>query len=249
MLTKSFLHIKGITPDFEQLLREKGIKEWDDFLEKMDLLNSSVTKTKLDKIKNALADSKQALENKDLDYFKGNLKPKELWRLSDWGKIAFVDIETTGLSRWSDKITLIGIHDGMDSHIFMRGKNLDDAHNKLKEFDVVVTFNGKQFDIPFIETHFSCKYDFVHLDLRYMLKEFGLAGGLKSIESQLGIDRGAELAGVDGFEAVALWHRYQRGNQAALDKLLRYLEQDIVNLKALLRYYLEKKQGLSTGTV
>jgi uncharacterized protein len=69
----------------------------------------------------------------------------------------------------------------------------------------------------------------------------GLQGGLKSIECQLGINRDADLEGVDGFEAVRLWNQYRRGNQAALEKLLRYNEQDIVNLKTLLHYFLEKK--------
>jgi len=32
--------------------------------------------------------------------------------------------------------------------ICISGKNLCDAHEKLKEFEIVVTFNGKQFDIP-----------------------------------------------------------------------------------------------------
>lgn len=79
-----------------------------------------------------------------------------------------------------------------------------------------------------------------------MLKEIGLGGGLKSIENQLGINRDADLVGVDGFEAVTLWHKYKRGNQAALQKLLRYNEQDIVSLKSLLDYYLSKKQNQIT---
>jgi len=125
----------------------------------------------------------------------------------------------------------------------VNGKNLAAAGEKLKEFDIVVSFNGKQFDMPFIEQHFSYSYNVIHLDLRYMLKELGLQGGLKRIEHKLGIDRGADLAGVDGFEAVRLWHQYKRGNQHALDKLLRYNEQDIINLKFLLEYYLERKQN------
>jgi uncharacterized protein YprB with RNaseH-like and TPR domain len=89
---------------------------------------------------------------------------------------------------------------------------------------------------------FSTTYDFVHLDLRYMLKEFGLQGDLKSIENQLGINRASDLIGVDGFEEVRLWHKYQRGCQQSLQQLLRYNEEDIINLKTLLNYYLERKQ-------
>lgn len=241
MLTQYFSHIDGISPSFEKKLREKGIQRWDDFLEQRHLL-AEVPKAKLEKITNSISACKEALAKNNLPFFKNLLKPKELWRLFPMGKIAYVDIETTGLSRWSDEITLIGIYDGTLSHLYVNGKNLQEAKDKLKEFDIVVTFNGKQFDIPFIEHHFSHKYDFIHLDLRYMLKELGLQGGLKSIENQLGINRDTDLSGIDGFEAVRLWYQYKRGNQGALQKLLRYNEQDIVNLKALLHHYLDKKQ-------
>lgn len=240
MITHTFSHIKGISSNFEKQLNEKGVFHWDDFFEKIHLLES-LPKNKIEKIKAELPISRQALGRNDLQYFKALLKPNEHWRLSTLGKIAFVDIETTGLSHGSD-ITIIGIYDGSTPHLYVNGKNLQDAHAKLKEFDIFVTFNGKQFDIPFIEHHFSYKYDIVHLDLRYMLKELGLQGGLKSVENQLGINRDADLVGMDGFEAVSLWYKYKRGNQAALQKLLRYNEQDIVNLKSLLNYYLSKKQ-------
>jgi uncharacterized protein YprB with RNaseH-like and TPR domain len=137
----------------------------------------------------------------------------------------------------------MGIYDGMTPHLYVNGKNLHEADAKLKEFDIVVTFNGKQFDIPFIEQHFSCTYDFIHLDLRYMLKEQGLMGGLKSIECQLGIGRDSDMQGIDGFEAVRLWYQYQRGNQRALETLLKYNEQDIINLKPLLDHYINWKTG------
>ena len=241
MLTKTFCHVKGITTHFERLLREKGIEHWDDFLEKESGL-SGFPRGKLDKIKTELVDSKQALEEKNLRYFQDRLHPREHWRLAELGKIGFVDIETTGLSRWSDEITVLGIYDGKSSHLYVNGKNLADAKAKLKEFDVIVTFNGKQFDIPFIEHCFSCTYDFAHLDLRYLLKELGLQGGLKSIERQLGISRDADVEGVDGLEAVNLWYKYKRGNMEALQKLLKYNEQDIVNLDTLLRYYLKTKE-------
>lgn len=241
MLTHTFSHIKGVTANVEKLLLDAGIKHWDQFLQEMHNL-VDFPKTKLENIRTGLFASKEALLKNDLHYFKNMLKPKEHWRLCSMGKVAYVDIETTGLSRYSDTMTILGIYDGTESHLYVNGKNLQDAHEKLKEFDIIVTFNGKQFDLPFIEHHFSYSYDFVHLDLRYMLKELGLQGGLKSIENQLGINRDSDLVGVDGFEAVSLWYKYKRGNQAALEKLLRYNEQDIVNLKTLLNYYVNEKQ-------
>jgi len=243
MLEKTFCHVKGITLELEKNLWALGIHHWDDFLAKEHEL-IGLPPLKLDAIKAELPASKQALQQNNLRYFQSKLPPKEHWRLAHLGKVGFVDIETTGLSRHSNQITVLGIYDGVKSHLYVNGKNLPDASAKMKEFDIVVTFNGKQFDIPFIEHHFGCKYNFVHLDLRYMLKELGLHGGLKSIESQLGISRDASVVGVDGFEAVRLWHRYQRGCEASLQKLLKYNEEDVVNLQTLLNYYLQTKKKM-----
>lgn len=240
MIRHSFGHIDGISASFEQEIYDKGIKHWDEFLMKSHLF-TELPKAKLERIQTSIEESKAAHARSDLQYFKHIVKPKEHWRLCHMGKIGYVDIETTGLSRSSSEITVIGIYDGLVPHLYVNGKNLDAAKEKMHEFDIIVTFNGKQFDMPFIEHYFSYNFDLIHLDLRYMLKELGLTGGLKNIEHQLGISRG-DLEGVDGFEAVRLWNQYKRGNQQALHRLLRYNEQDIVNLKSLLDHYLEKKQ-------
>ena len=121
MLTKAFSHIDGIIASFEKQLRDKGIHQWDDFLEKMHLFGDLPT-VKLEKIAHSLSASKHALAKNDLHYFKNSLKPKEHWRLCKLGKIAYVDIETTGLSRWSDDITIIGIYDGTIPHLYVEGK-------------------------------------------------------------------------------------------------------------------------------
>ena len=242
MLTRIFSHIEGITPSFEKKLWDIGIRHWDDFFTHRHHF-VGLPATKLEKIEQGLQASKDAFAKKDLHYFKNLLKPKDHWLLCHMGKIGYVDIETTGLSRYYEEITVIGIYDGVHPHLYVNGQNLLDAREKLKEFEILVTFNGKQFDMPFIEHHFDYKYDAVHLDLRYMLKELGLQGGLKNIEMQLGINRGDELKGIDGFEAVRLWHQYKRGNLDALQKLLRYNEQDIVNLKLLLQHYLDSKHS------
>jgi hypothetical protein len=241
MLTKTFCHIDGITINTEMALWSKGISDWDSFLlqhNKIDFLPRS----KVARILDALPASREALSRRDMAYFKQGLPGKEHWRLVDLGPIAYVDIETTGISRYDNDITLIGIYDGTTTYSYIRGDNLPQAHAKLQEFDILVTFNGKQFDLPFIESHFGCTYSAAHLDLRYMLREIGLQGGLKSIERQLGIDRGDDLAGVDGFEAVRLWQRHCRGDLTALAKLVKYNREDVVNLKALLTHYLSAKR-------
>ncbi len=62
----------------------------------------------------------------------------------------------------------------------------------------------------------------------------GYRGGLKGCERALGLDRG-DLASVDGFFAVLLWHDFQRHrNPQALETLLAYNIRDVVNLEPLL---------------
>ncbi len=121
MLTKTFSHIDGISAKFEKHLWDNGVRQWDDFLQQVDQFDD-LPKAKMEKIKNAIFTSKQALEKNDLHYFKNVLKPKEHWRLCKMGKIAYVDIETTGLSPRSHEITIIGIYDGAVSHLYVNGK-------------------------------------------------------------------------------------------------------------------------------
>ena len=73
-----------------------------------------------------------------------------------------------------------------------------------------------------------------HIDLRYLLRTLGYAGGLKACEKQLGLDR-EELSGVDGYCAVLLWNDFIRQrNVKALETLLAYNVQDVVNLETLM---------------
>lgn len=73
-----------------------------------------------------------------------------------------------------------------------------------------------------------------HIDLRYVLRSLGYKGGVKSCERQLGLDRGG-LADVDGYTAVLLWADYtQRGNARALETLLAYNTEDVINLEVLM---------------
>jgi len=177
-----------------------------------------------------------ALKKKRYEHF-SRMPSNQHWRLYNElkDKVCFLDIETTGLSKHYNDITLIGIHSSEGSKIFMNGKNLEKFENELKKYSMIITFNGRCFDIPFIRQKFpDVKIDQYHADLRFMMAELGFRGGLKSIELQRGIRRDKELDGVDGFEAVRLWHKYQRGDNSSLETLKKYLTADIENLKPLM---------------
>ena len=116
----------------------------------------------------------------------------------------------------------------------MQGQNLDDFIDDIQHYKVIVTYNGKSFDIPFIETFFNIRLNHAQIDLRYVLYSLGFRGGLKGVERQLGTDRG-DLRDIDGFFAVLLWDEYQKtGDQKVLDTLLAYNVQDTVTLENLM---------------
>lgn len=243
MIENTFVHVDGVSENTEKKLWENGIKSWKDYCDNYDSIDFIPEKKKAI-IKNELVYSQQEFDNRNISYFAKKLKLNEHWRLNKLGKICFVDIETTGLSRWTDTLTILGIYDGETSHIYIHDKDMEKGYKKLKEFDTVVTFNGKQFDMPFIEQKSGEKYNFVHFDLRFLLKEIGYSGGLKKIEKELGIVRDGEVTEVNGREAVRLWRRYLRGDENALRILLKYNEEDIVNLDYLLNFYLSEKKKL-----
>lgn len=148
--------------------------------------------------------------------------------------IAYVDIETTGLSRQYSEITTIALYDGNQIYTYVNGKNLEDFKADILKYKFLVTYNGRSFDAPFIEAFFNIRLDHEHIDLRYPLKKLGYVGGLKAIEKRFGIDRG-DLKSVDGFFAVRLWHEYKRTkNERALETLLAYNCADVINLEILM---------------
>jgi hypothetical protein len=150
-------------------------------------------------------------------------------------KTCFLDIETTGLSSHYDDITLIGIHSDEGTKIFMKDKDLAKFAHELKKYDNIVTFNGKCFDIPFIKNKFpDTLIPLFHTDLRYVMADLGFKGGLKNIERARGISRDDEIENFTGFDAVILWHQYQKGDNDALVKLNKYLTADVENLPILM---------------
>ena len=152
---------------------------------------------------------------------------------------AYLDIETTGLASARDNITVIGIYLTDDNqHRFLQffGEEVtkDNLLEALQGVGVIYTYNGSRFDLPFISVSLGADLarDFEHHDLMLDCWRNNLYGGLKAVEIQLGIDR--QLKGLDGLEAVSLWWKYRNDNdQEALAILLKYNEEDVMNLKTL----------------
>ncbi|MDP2931228.1 MAG: ribonuclease H-like domain-containing protein [Chloroflexota bacterium] len=218
----------------ERRLWAEGFLTWADYLERGHCcaLPSTLVRT----IAEHVSESHRALAAGDARYFETRLPPGELWRLysSFPEKVAFLDIETTGLYAGSDAITMIGLFDGTNTKVFVKGINLPEFAREIRNYSLLITFNGKRFDLPFIRQVFGELPPYQgHIDLLYPLRKLGYRGGLKSIEAQLGLEREGVLKDVNGFIAVLLWREYRRGNAAALETLIRYNLEDVVNLQYL----------------
>jgi uncharacterized protein YprB with RNaseH-like and TPR domain len=237
MLDHSFIFLPNFGPAREKKLWRHGILSWDDFL---DSFGSSPFHNQSCSI---LASSRHALKNNDPAHFAKTLQPSETWRcFPHYKKMAYLDIETTGCTA-NDYLTVIGVYDGKKTRSYVQGDNLNDFQQDIKNFDMVVTFNGSLFDLPFIRRSMDADLPDLHVDLRFVLASLDVRGGLKKIEEQFGFEREDDLKGVTGYDAVLMWRDFKRGNKAALEKLIRYNAADVDNLEKLLVWaYKEKRK-------
>lgn len=152
---------------------------------------------------------------------------------------AYIDIETTGLSKSRSELTVVGIalEKGQQCRVIqLLEANLSDEKllSVLRGVDEIYSYNGSRFDLPFIaaKLRVDLKVCFRHTDLMYDCWRSKLKGGLKSVERQLGIER--RLKDIDGLMAVKLWYEYVNNHdRCALATLLEYNREDVVNLQVL----------------
>ncbi len=233
MLKNTFCHIPGIGTKSESALWAQGILCWDDVM-KIPVEEFSGTRNYL--LRYRILESNDHLADENPNYFADSLPSTELWRLFGEFRhsVAYLDIETDGLPAPHSSITTIAMYDGKDVFYYVKNRNLEKFVQDIGRYKVVVTYNGKCFDIPVIENQFGIKMKQAHIDLRYILKSLGYMGGLKGCEKKMGIQR-KELDGVDGYFAVLLWRDFKRNhNPMALQTLLSYNVLDAANLETLM---------------
>jgi hypothetical protein len=238
MLPHTFCHIPGIGPKREQHIWSQGLHTWEEFLKNThwpadeDSLLNSIS---FEYVREHVQVSLKKFNNSDLMYFNSNLPTSETWRLFGFPgmRTGYLDIETTGLGKDST-ITTIALYSQGVIHYYVEGENLELFEQDVNNCDILVTYNGRAFDLPFISRQLGIKFHQAHIDLRFVLAELGYKGGLKGCEKSLGIDRG-NLYGLDGYDAVLLWKEYLRTSKKSfLDTLLAYNIADTVNLETLL---------------
>lgn len=229
MLKRTFIHLPGVGYATEARWWREGLTDWDAFL-------TASHASRAESRRPLIGESRERLAAGDHRYFARSLARRDHWRavpeFAD--RVAFLDIETTGGMEGED-ITVIGLADGDGFRAFVKGQDLEEFPAALARSGMLVTFFGTGFDVPMLKRRFpSLEFDQLHVDLCFALKRLGYRGGLKRIEEALGLVRAPETRGLSGWDAIRLWQEHRRGSREALDLLLAYNREDVVNMQELL---------------
>src|SRR5712692_628781 len=236
MLQQTFIHIPGIGKRTEFELWEHGIHSWDD-ADRFEKRFGAVGARLQQKLDEYIPLSRQAVRRKDAAFFERLSALGEAWRVFPEfaDQCVYLDIETTGLSLVFDTVTMVGLYDGRKYKVFVEGDNLQDLPAHLRNYSIMVTFNGAGFDVRFLKSAFpELALPPIHIDLRWVTRKFGMKGGLKSVEEKLGLSRPESIESLTGYDATVLWAKHLRGERGALERLIQYNMEDVVHLKAIM---------------
>lgn len=133
-------------------------------------------------------------------------------------------------AKWFGERTVMFYSDHHDGHEAMVRK----CWELLSEADIVVTYNGKSFDIPRMQTEFLLAglgpaKPFQQIDLlKIVRKQFSFASNkLDYVCQQLGLGSKTSHEGFD------LWLKCMAGDEKAWRKMMRYAKQDVRLTEAL----------------
>jgi uncharacterized protein YprB with RNaseH-like and TPR domain len=248
LLENTFVHVPGIGAPMERALWDRGCMTWSDALTGINDLPFGAASR--DIVRMVLNKSVEALETKEHQFFSKALGTANAWRAwpSFRSECVYLDIETDG-GQSGDSITTVGIYDGNEFEVFVKGQNIESFRDRISDFGMIVTFFGLGFDIPMIRKRYpNLSLDHIHLDLCPTLRDVGIKGGLKKIEKELGIARGEETDGLSGRDAITLWRRFDRfKDDKALETLIAYNREDVVNLETLAQIAFDKKKEALFG--
>lgn len=227
-LQRTFMLLQGVGAHRDKILRENNFHCWD------DLKHSTLQEH--NSLKKQIINLENLMENKNIHEITRLIPQKYRWLLIPYClsdlKIAYFDIETTGLDPCCNDITTIAVYDGIKTYNFVNGRNLDEFKQFIQDFDVLVTFFGSGFDIPFCKKKFDMEFNHLHFDLCYLGRRAGLIGGLKVIEQKLNLHRNCNFTGCS---APELWRKYCNSSEEIyLDALLSYNNEDVYSLEVIL---------------
>lgn len=168
----------------------------------------------------------------------------------------FVDTETTGLGGGAGTIAfLLGLlwFDGEGAvmeQLLLRdpaeeASMLDRLEERLEQATLIVSYNGKSFDWPLLETRFvmnrrSTPERLPHLDLLHVARRLHGerigACSLKRVESYvLGFERDEDIDGADVAPRYA--HFLRTGDEGALAAVVEHNAWDVISMAALVGLY------------
>jgi uncharacterized protein YprB with RNaseH-like and TPR domain/predicted nuclease with RNAse H fold/adenylate kinase family enzyme len=250
MIERTFVHIPGVGTATEERLWQRGFRSWDQLYEALhsglsirdvlrlgpstqrslfpDLQRCEPDRRSLAWL-DVLDQSVKALREHAYHFFIERLWPRDHWRLlaSRIGEALYLDIETTGLSRDLHYMTVVGALYGGRFFQWVWPERLEDLGELIERAPLIVTFNGRRFDVPFLCSQAFLPAPPAHIDLLDVARAAGLTGGQKEVEKQLGLPRDREVADVDGPQAVALWCRALYGDGESYRRLLAYNRTDV----------------------
>lgn len=165
------------------------------------------------------------------------------------GNIGFLDIETSNLKANMGIVYSYCIKDGKSDNVLYRvitkkelfSDDMDKAVitqlvEDIRKFDILVTYYGTRFDIPFIRSravHHGIDYpaygENIHIDLYYLIRnKFQLTRN--SLQTAC-----AFLLGHTDKTLVEwkYWMKAMQGNQEALDYILEHNKYDVLDLEKL----------------
>lgn len=234
-LRQSLQLFPGIGEKKEKQLFGAQVYDWTSLIQYQKTTNDPLLPS-VSILEERLEQLETEFQEANFSFFTNELPNLEYWRL--WQnfpeRFCFLDIETTGISE-SSVTTVVSLFQNETIRTFERGKDLEFLFDSIFPEDIIVTYNGRRFDIPFLEREFHYRVKNPQLDLMNLLHSIGIKGGLKKSEIQLGLVRPEAIAGMDGREAPLLWYSYQQtNNKDALEKLIAYNREDTKNLKIVL---------------
>jgi uncharacterized protein len=250
MIRSTFLHFTGVGPVTEAALWRSGFRDWRQLTSDASMIRFSGDSR--ERLRREVAASESALAEKRSAHFADRLPAGEHWRLYPEFRdaTAFLDIETTGLSPYAGIVTVVTVHGGGVTRTFVADDDLEELPAYLARFQVLVTFNGRMFDVPFLEVRFpQLRAPAAHIDLRFLLHRLGYSGGLKRIEQVLGVGDRSGVEGIYGRDAVRLWEEFRRGQTASLERLIQYNRADTINLEPILDFAFEQIRSRLFGEV
>ena len=112
ILTNTFIHVPGISKEAETRIWQNDILNWEEFIAKHDKLDMTISKREM--VCEHLRKSIDCHKKNSYNFLIDSIPSSMHWRAYNElkNKCCFLDIETTGLDKHRDDVTVIGVYDG-----------------------------------------------------------------------------------------------------------------------------------------